>query len=80
MRRSADVVIPMQLSSNFTLLYPKRIDWGNFIAYRPDVPFSDEVIEFLNILSGALLKDIESRLYPDVITFAFFAERQICKS
>lgn len=75
MRRSADVVIPMQLSSNFTLLYPKRIDWGNFIAYRPDVPFSDEVIEFLNILSGALLKDIESRLYPDVITFAFFCRK-----
>ena len=57
MRNSVDVVIPMQLNSNFTLLYPVQVDWEKFTAYRPDIPFSDEVIEFLNILSGGILKE-----------------------
>lgn len=75
MRKSADVLIRMQPSSNYNLLFPKTIDWDKFIAYRPDVPFSDEVIEFLNVLSGALMKDRMSRLYPDVITFAYFCRK-----
>lgn len=75
MRKSADVVIPMQLNSNFTLLYPTQVDWEKFTSYRPDTPFADEVIEFLNTLSGALLKDRNSRLYSDVITFAFFCRK-----
>lgn len=75
MRKSADVVIPMQPNSNFTLLYPTQIDWEKLTTYRPDTPFADEVIEFLNTLSGALLKDRNSRLYSDVITFAFFCRK-----
>lgn len=70
-----DVVILMQPSSNYTLLYPTQIDWGKFTAYRPDVPFSDKVIEFLNALSSALMKDRQSRLFPDVITFAYFCRK-----
>lgn len=75
MRKSADVVILMQPSSNYTLLYPKTINWDDFCAYRPDVPFSDNVIEFLNALSGALMKDRMSRIYPDAITFAYFCRK-----
>lgn len=75
MRKSADVVIPMQPSSNFTLLFPKKIDWDQFSALRPDVPFSDAVIEFLNALSGLLMRDKASRLYPDIITFAYFCRK-----
>lgn len=75
MRRSADVVTRMQPSSDYTLLFPKSIDWEQFTQYRPDVPFSDEVIEFLNALSGALMKDRQSRLYPDAITFAYFCRK-----
>ena len=75
MRKSADVVILMQPSSNYTLLFPTSIDWDQFTAYRPDVPFSDEVVEFLNALSGAILKDVKSRIYPDAITFAFFCRK-----
>ncbi|WP_262352000.1 acyl-CoA reductase [Bacteroides bouchesdurhonensis] len=75
MRKSADVVILMQPSSNYTLLFPKEINWEEFIAYRPDVPFSDEVVEFLNALSGAIMKDRLSRLYPDAITFAYFCRK-----
>ena len=75
MRKSADVVIPMQPSSNYTLLYPRQIEWDSYIQQKPDVPFADNVIEFLNALSGALLKDRMSRLYPDAITFAFFCRK-----
>lgn len=75
MRKFADVVILMQQSSNYTLLFPKEINWEEFTAYRPDVPFSDEVVEFLNALSGALMKDRLSRLYPDTITFAYFCRK-----
>lgn len=76
MRKSADVVILMQLNSeSYKLLYPKQIDWDAFCQYRPDVPFSDEIIEYLNALSSALMKDKESRLYPDVVTFGFFCRK-----
>lgn len=75
MRKSADVVTLMQPSSDYTLLFPKTLDWEQFTQYRPDVPFSDEVIEFLNALSGALMKDRQSRLYPDTITFAYFCRK-----
>ena len=75
MRKSADVVIPMQPSSNYTLLYPRQIEWESYVQQKPDIPFADNVIEFLNALSGALLKDRMSRLYPDAITFAFFCRK-----
>lgn len=63
------------MTTDYTLLFPRQIDWEKFNEYRPDVPFSNEVIEFLNALSGALLKDRESRLFPDAITFAFFCRK-----
>lgn len=42
---------------------------------RPVVPFADEVLEELDALSKALMKDPASRQYPDVVTFAFFCRR-----
>lgn len=75
MRKSADAVIRMQLNSNYTLLFPNQIDWDKFIDMPADVPFSDSIVEFLNALSGSLMKDRESRLYPDVITFAYFCRK-----
>ena len=75
MRKSADVVILMQPSSSYTLLYPKEIIEDKLVLSQPDVPFSYAVIEYLNALSVALLKDSESRLYSDVITFAFFCRK-----
>ena len=70
-----DVVIPMQQSSDYILLFPQEIDWEKFTQYHPDEPFSDGVIEFLNALSSVLLKDHRSRMFPDVITLAFFCRR-----
>jgi len=75
MRRSADVVILMQPNSSYQLLYPKAIVWEEYQKYTPFTPFSDEVIHYLSALSVSLLKDRESRLYPDVITFAFFCRK-----
>ena len=45
------------------------------LAERPLVPFAEEVIEGLDVLSKALMHDPQSRLYPDVVTFAFFCRR-----
>lgn len=42
---------------------------------RPLVPFDDEVIDELDTLSKALMKDPVSRQFPDVVTFAFFCRR-----
>ena len=42
---------------------------------RPVVPFAEEVIDELNALSQALMRDPASRQYPDVMTFGFFCRR-----
>ncbi len=65
----------MQPSSDYKLLFPKSVDWDHFIQKQTDEPFSSAVLEFLNALSVSLLRDRESRLYPDVITFAFFCRK-----
>lgn len=75
MRKSADAAILMQLSSNYTLLFPRQLDWEDFVQQKPMTPFATDVIEFLNALSGNLLKDKTSRAFPDVITFAFFCRK-----
>lgn len=63
------------MTDNYTLLYPSKIEWDKFAEQKPDVPFADNVIEFLNALSGAILKDRNSRIYPDAVTFAFFCRK-----
>ncbi len=75
MRKSADAVTPMQPNSEITLLYPREVDWSAFEAPRPDVPFSDDAVEYLDALSSLIMKNPSSRQYPDVITFAFFCRR-----
>ena len=63
------------MTDQYTLLYPASVDWANFQNAKPLQPFADEVIEYLNALSAALLKERTSRLYPDVVTFAFFCRK-----
>lgn len=75
MLKSADAAILMQPSSNLEVLFPESMDWGHFAQYHPDTVFAEEVIEYLNALSSSLLKDKESRNYPDVVTFAFFCRK-----
>lgn len=75
MRKSADVVIPMQPSSDYTLLFSSGKGLDSFAAFLPDVPFSDCILNYLNALSSSLLRDRLSRLYPDLITFAYFCRK-----
>lgn len=63
------------MTNQYTLLYPECVDWTIFQNARPLLPFADEVIEYLNSLSTILLKDRLSRIYPDVVTFAFFCRK-----
>ena len=63
------------MTDQYTLLYPASVDWTDFQNAEPMQPFADEVIEYLNALSAALLKERTSRLYPDVVTFAFFCRK-----
>lgn len=63
------------MAESYNLLFPKSVDWDRFLSIRPDVPFSEKVVEFLNTLSGELMKDRRSRLYPDAITFAYFCRK-----
>lgn len=71
-----DVVTLMNINAeSYKLLYPATIDWDAFCTQKPDVPFSDEIIEYLNALSSLLMKDKDSRLYPDVMTFGFFCRK-----
>lgn len=69
------VVIPMQAVTDYKLLFPKEVDWERFRQHRPDIPFSEGAISFLSALSKKILRDPQSRAYPDVVTFAFFCRR-----
>ena len=42
---------------------------------RPLPVYSDIVCEFLEEVSGMLRKDAEARMYPDILTFAFWCRR-----
>lgn len=75
MRKSADVVIPMQLNSDYSLLFSGQPDWATFTEFSSDVPFSEGVMSFLNALSTSLMRDRQCRTYPDVITFAYFCRK-----
>jgi hypothetical protein len=61
--------------TDISLLFPRQIDWVSWSDCKPDIPFSDKVMDMLNALSSSLLKDGICRQYPDVITFAFFCRR-----
>lgn len=65
----------MQANSDYMLLSPLSVDWENFRTLPASEPFADETIAYLNALSSSLLADSRSRLYPDVVTFAFFCRK-----
>lgn len=45
----------------------------------PDFPFNDHAVAFLSDLSSELLAYRESKLYPDVVSFAFFCRKASLK-
>ena len=48
---------------------------GDVLQSKPLVPFAEDVLAFLSDLGSALLKDKTAKMYPDVVTFAFFCRR-----
>lgn len=78
-------MIPMQ--KNFDKEDLKGIQYlvgsEDIIAQMPEVkarePFDGETGEFLNTLSRTLLSMPEAKLYPDVVTFAFWIRRSSVK-
>jgi hypothetical protein len=63
------------MSYNFTnidYLVPAYPDLENTFSTKSFAPFCDEVLAFLQKLSTTLLKDSEAKIYPDVISFAFW--------
>ncbi len=45
------------------------------LCIQPLVPYDELVCDFLNILSAALLSDDVAKLYPDVISFAYWCRK-----
>ena len=78
-------MIPMQ--KNFDKEDLKGIQYlvgsEDILAQMPEVnarePFDGETGEFLNTLSRTLLSMPEAKLYPDVVTFAFWIRRSSVK-
>lgn len=56
-------------------IFPKEIDVKSFSKTSSFEPFSDLVVDFLNVLSNELNKDPDIRDFPDVATFGFFCRR-----
>jgi hypothetical protein len=61
--------------NDIELLFPAAVDREDWKLQKPCEPFSDSIIAFLNALSASLMKDVNSRAYPDVVTFAFFCRK-----
>lgn len=80
MPKYEDVAILMQQNFNILEQLDNQVQVlagsiENILSLKPFVPFDENVVEWLNALSGSLIKDRQARLYPDVITFAFFCRR-----
>ena len=50
-------------------------DYVKFLKRSALEPFNDQIIRYLDALSKLLNKDPQTRLYPDVATFAFFCRK-----
>ena len=85
MLRYGGAAIPMEKSLDKENLQGIQYLAGSeeILAHMPEVearePFCGEIEEFLNFLSKTLLSMPEAKLYPDVVTFAFWIRRSSVK-
>ncbi len=56
-------------------VFPKAIDFEKFIAMSPVEPFSEDCIAYLDALSKLLLKNPDTKKYPEIATFGFFCRK-----
>lgn len=61
--------------NDLTYLYKGKLSCIEMVNLNPLQPFSDEVLEFLTKLSVKIMRDKESKQYPDIITFGFFCRK-----
>lgn len=71
----------MQQNFNDEILNKIKYSVGSaeIIVRMPEVkslqPFDDKILNFLDLVSKTLMSNKESRMYPDVITFAFWIRK-----
>lgn len=60
---------------DFSYCMPSDFSLDAIASSKPFEPFADSVIDLLDAWSKAILRDKESRLYPDAVTFAFWIRK-----
>ena len=64
-----------QILSKINFLTGSADELINLSSIPAKIPFDDEIINFLDDLSRYLMQDSEAKLYPDIITFAFWIRK-----
>ncbi|MAW84786.1 MAG: acyl-CoA reductase [Crocinitomicaceae bacterium] len=64
-----------KINKEIEYLFPNKFDIADFKMIPSQEPFSDDSIDFLEIISKILLCNIKTKLYPDVATFAFYCRK-----
>lgn len=75
MPRLEDAVILMEISSKINFVVGNEKVMQEMGQCRPLPIFSELAIQGLSVLSKILLRDAESKAYPDVMTFAFWCRK-----
>ena len=64
-----------QILSKINFLTGSADELINLSSIPAKIPFDDEIINFLDDLSRYLMQDPKAKLYPDIITFAFWIRK-----
>ena len=64
-----------QILSKINFLTGSADEVINLSSIPAKIPFDDEIINFLDDLSRYLMQDPKAKLYPDIITFAFWIRK-----
>ncbi|MEI7525940.1 MAG: acyl-CoA reductase [Mariniphaga sp.] len=65
----------VEKSTDIEYLFPNESHMGNFVHIPGEEPFSENAIAYLDRLSHILNKDVGTKIYPEVATFAFFCRK-----
>lgn len=71
----AAVIHMQQIFEDITFLFSNFERLEKVSIEKPELIFSDDSVNFLNLISADLLKNSSIRQYPDVLTFAFFCRK-----
>src|SRR5205085_12433222 len=71
----AAVILMHDLLKDIEIIFPENFDLDSVVQMKPDEPFSENAILFLNALSVLLRNDPRSNDFPEIVTFAFFCRK-----